>query len=550
MSKFNTNVRPATHSPVTSERSPSARTALGGAGFVRDTKSELFLLAVSNMVGQGTFHEDGGQRDERYAELVRAAALADPLWTAQFLGWLRNEGNMRSASLVGAAEYVKARLGAAGSRPAGQHETEAPDGTWEGDNLSYAVMSNRAVVDAVLQRADEPGELLAYWTSTYGRKIPKPVKRGVADAARRLYSERSLAKWDSEARGFRFGDVLELTHATPAHDWQGDLFKHAIDRRHGRGDEIPASLEMLHVRAELMAWPVQKRRDLFRRPELDSAASVLRQAGMTWESVAGWLQGPMTAEVWEALIPSMGYMALLRQLRNFDEAGVSDDVAEQVAARLADPEQVAASRQFPFRFLAAHKAVPSLRWGHALEKALTASLRNVPALPGRTLVVIDRSPSMFPGYGFSTPSKSDITCADQAAVFGCAVAMRAANATTVVYGGTSRTVDVPKGGSLLKLVDGLGGAINYTDTAAAVREHYAGHDRVLIVTDEQSATADAAGSVPTDTPVYVWNLAGYQHGNMPSGGRNRHTFGGLTDAAFRMVPLLESGRDGTWPWVA
>ena len=39
----------------------------------------------------------------------------------------------------------------------------------------------------------------------------------------------------------------------------------------------------------------------------------------------------------------MGYMALLRNLRNFDEAGLPDDAAEAVTARLADPEQVAKS---------------------------------------------------------------------------------------------------------------------------------------------------------------------------------------------------------------
>ncbi len=46
------------------------------------------------------------------------------------------------------------------------------------------------------------------------------------------------------------------------------------------------------------------------------------------------------------------------------------------------------------------------------------------------------------------------------------------------------------------------------------------------------------------------NLAGYRAGHGPSGERNRHTFGGLSDAAFRMVPLLESARDADWPWAA
>lgn len=100
---------------------------------------------------------------------------------------------------------------------------------------------------------------------------------------------------------------------------------------------------------------------------------------MTWEAVAGWLQGPMDAAAWEAVIPSMGVMALARNLRNFDEAGVSDEVAETVARKIADPEQVTKSRMLPMRFYSAFNAAPSLRWGHALERALTASMANIPS---------------------------------------------------------------------------------------------------------------------------------------------------------------------------
>jgi hypothetical protein len=49
---------------------------------------------------------------------------------------------------------------------------------------------NRRLVGSVLRRADEPGEMLAYWTSRYGRAVPKPVKRGIADTVARLYDER------------------------------------------------------------------------------------------------------------------------------------------------------------------------------------------------------------------------------------------------------------------------------------------------------------------------------------------------------------------------
>ncbi|MFC8916141.1 hypothetical protein ACFT5C_10260 [Streptomyces sp. NPDC057116] len=293
----------------------------GGAGVLRDPRSELFLLAVANFVTQTTFYESGGARDDRFTALVRELAVEDPEWTAGLLRWLRGEGNMRTASIVGAAEYVKARLEASA--------TEGPTG--------------RQVVASVLQRADEPGELLGYWTSRYGRNVPKPVKRGVADAVRRLYTARSLLKYDTAGKDYRFGDILNLVHASPdpaKQPWQGELFRAPVPHRAG-------------------------------------------------ESV----------------------LTVLGRFRQ------------------------------------------------------------------------------------------------------------------------------------------LGG----TNTTEAVRAHYRGHDRVLIVTDEQASFShygNPVQQVPPRVPVYTWNLAGYRPGHAPSGNAYRHTFGGLTDTAFRMVPLLEAGRSAHWPWSA
>ncbi|RFU38407.1 TROVE domain-containing protein, partial [Actinomadura logoneensis] len=397
---------------------------------------------------------------------------------------------------------------------------------------------NRALVRAALRRADEPGELLAYWRSRYGRALPQPVKRGVADAVRALYTERSLIKYDTGL--VRFADVLELTHPRAADARQGDLFRHAIDRRHGHDAVIPGSLAVLRARAELLALPTGARRELLDRPD---ATDVLAAAGMTWESLAGWLGGPLSAAFWERIIPSMGYFALLRNLRNFDRAGVPDELAEQVAARLTDPEQVARSRVLPMRFLAAHRAAGSLRWAWPLERALDASLANVPSLPGRTLVLVDRSYSMF-----GRPSaRSELTAADTAAIFGTALALRAEKADLVQFGSGHERVPCRRGDPVLEVVQrfrDLGG----TETAAALRARFRGHDRVVIVTDEQAWGGDPTAVVPRRVPVYTWNLVGYRHGHAPSGTATRHTFAGLSDAAFAMIPLIETGRTTGWPF--
>ncbi len=538
MSKFNVkdNRRVSATGPITTDTTPSGITHEGAPGYARDAKGELFLLAVANMVGEHTFYEKAGDRDERYEKLIHAVAVADADWAYRFLRWLRTEANMRSASLVGAAEAVRARLATSGQAkepPIAMDVSPAP--------------TNRAIIDAVLQRADEPGELLAYWTTRYGRAIPKPIKRGIGDAIQRLYTEYNLLKYDTDSKGFRFADVLDLTHPSPAAPWQGALFRVALARRHGRSEipEVDERLPMILANAALRAAAAEL-------PELLLDAGRLRTAGMTWEDVLSLAGSKLDkGRLWEALIPSMGYMALLRNLRNFDEAGVPDEVAGRVVARLADPQQVTKSRQLPFRFYAAHQAVQSLRWGHALEKALAASLINVPALGGRTLILVDQSPSMFPGFHFSSkPAHKEISNADLAKLFGSALALQAADATLVGYGHANYRVPFTPGEAVLHLM-GKFHREDGTDAFGAAHDHLDRHDRIVVVTDGENNgqrfwSWEDAG-VPRHVPVYEWNIGGYKY-SQTAGTPNRHAFGGLTDHAFRLIPLLEAGQRGDWPF--
>ncbi|MET8545859.1 TROVE domain-containing protein [Kitasatospora sp. NPDC004799] len=490
----------------------------GGSGYVREPKAELFLLAVSHRFGRDTFYETAAEREERYLRLVREHALSDPRWTLGLLRWLRTEARIRTAAVAGAAAFVHARAAAG------------------------AAGYSRQAVDAVLQRPDEPGELLEIWTTRYGRRLPQPLRRGIGDAVRRLYTARALLKYDTPAHRFRFGDVLELTHPAPdpARPWQGALFRYALDRRHHPESALPPAGErLLTSHHALLAVPRADRRALVTGP---GGADRLAEAGMTWEALAGWLHGPLDAAVWEAVIPSMGPMALVRNLRNFDQAGVGDAAAAAVARRIADPEEVRRSRQFPFRYLAAHRAARSPRWAEALGTALGHSLARVPALPGRTLVLVDRSGSMF-----DQPSaRTGLDRADTAAVFGTALALRAERADLVQFGSGSWTVE--PGPSVLETV-GRFRALGGTRTAAAVLKHYREHDRVVVVTDEQDdrSRSDPFAPVPEDVPVYTWNLAGYGTGHTPPGPR-RYTFGGLGDASFALIPLLERGHAAAWPW--
>ena len=547
MAKFNTiDKRAAARGagPIIAEATPTGPTHEGAPGYGRDEKSELFLLAVSNMVGEDTFYEKAGARDSRYAQLVQTVAVLDPQWMAGFLGWLREDANMRSASLVGAAEAAQARLiTRAGVWPANPVRTAKA-----GDAAPTQVpqVTTRAMVASVLQRADEPGEFLAYWTARYGRNLPQPIKRGVADAARRLYTPYAALKYDTPSHGFRFGDVLDLTHPSPSDHEQSELFRYLIDRRHNH----PADQNQLTKLP--MVWENQQLRDAVAQ---GNAAGLfdpvkLRAAGMTWEdalSLAG--SGVDKAKLWTALWPTMGYMALLRNLRNMDEAGVTDAVAVDIAARLANPLQVAKSRQFPYRFLAAYENAPNLRWGKALDTALNLSLANLPDLPGRTLVLIDTSASMQSGLS----SRSKMSPAKAAAVFGVALAARC-GADLVGFADGTFAHRIPKAASVIREVERFlertGEVGHGTMIARSVRAAFNKHDRVFIISDMQTMDRDTTSAVPADVPLYGFNLGGYKHTALPAGSvAFRHEFGGLTDATFRMVPLIEAGRRAAWPWL-
>lgn len=530
MTRFNdTKTKAATGtSPV--KATTRTKTYEGGEAFLRDEKSELFLLAVVNFYGQNTFYEKASDRDKRYADLIHKVAVEDPEWLVDMLSWLRGpEGNIRTAALVGAAEFVKARL----------RVTSAA-----GKGL------NRQVIRNVLQRADEPGELLAYWTSRYGRRIPKPIKRGVRDAVQRLYTEYSLLKYDTNSKGWRFGDVIDMVRPVPVDDKQNALFRYAIERRHNRDNEIAESLEMVRTNAQLRSST---------NPEAWLNQDSLKLAGMTWEDALSAVGSKVDkGKLWESIIPSMGYMALLRNIRNFDESGVSDKVAQTVIERLQDPEQVAKSRQFPFRFYSAHRAAPSQRWGYALDKALTACMSNLPEFKGRTLILVDTSGSM---QGTNYSENSQVRYVDNAALFGVALALRNPGADLRGFASGEFDHQVRKGGSVLREMERftrrIGEVGHGTDIVGAVtrslqRKDY---DRIVILTDMQTfgggwgyrgSVGDAA---PANVPIYGFNLAGYKSTAIQSGTSNRHEMGGVTDATFKMIPLLEAGRNADWPWV-
>lgn len=514
-----------------------ATTFEGAPAFTRDSKSELFLLGVSSFFGEDTFYEKGGDRAARFVALVQKVAAEDPAWIRAFIPWLRKQANIRTAAIVAAVEAAKVLV-----------KTPTKPGE---------VGPGRQLLLDTFTRADEPAEALAYWLKTYGRSMPGAIRRGIADGASRFYTQRNFIKWDGDSKAVRLADVIELCHPTPRTAEQSALFKYILDSRRGT-PEIPAALNMVQGRDAIMKLSAADKAKLLNGDEVTRIpglpmvhpATVLESAGMTWEQVSSW--GKFTAKTWETLIPSMGYMALLRNLRNFQEAGISAAATKMVVDKLSDPEEVAKSRQLPFRFLSAYMNAEGAQWALALETALQLSTANIPALPGRTLVLVDVSGSMV--VALSPKSKMRVTT--MGALFG--VALAAKGNSVDLYGFDNNTFkhEVKKGSSILRGAEAFdrkatGGG---TETTKALKSTWAGHDRVIIITDEQTFgpnrgdwQGNVGDQVPEHVPVYAFNMVGYAPAMLDTSA-TRHQLGGLTDHTFSMIPLIEAGQRAQWPW--
>lgn len=542
MAKFSTNqTMVAPTKRITKQTSPVTttdkriKTAEGSLGYERDAKSELFLLAISNML-EDTFYESAKDRDSRFVSLIHKVTREDPEWVAKFIPYLRNTMGMRSASTVMAVEYGLALSGV------------------DRDTLQQNLYP-RYVLTSALSRADELQETIGYYFAKEGKNLPMWLKRGISDAAQRFYTERNALKYDGQSKDIRFGDVIELVHARPKNETQSKLFRYLIEKRHNRDEISTDGLDMIQRASALQNMPVKDRKPWLLSDNFDP--EMLELAGFTWERLSGWVQGSMDKTVWEAILPSMGYAAVLRNLRNFEEAGISNKMADFVINKLQDEEEVRRSRQFPIRFYSAFKATESLKWGSALERGLELSLSNIPFLKGRTLILIDVSGSM----SGTLSQNSKVRNAEIAALFGIGVARRTDKADVYTYNNQASPFHI--GRSILldmkNIESRIGGG---TDTFGSLDQTYKGQDRVIILTDEQAHPAyfgstgyygysnDPSTIVNNVTcPIYTFNVAGYKTAQLDSGSNGRYAFGGLSDMGFKMIDLLEKYQTGSWPWM-
>jgi 60 kDa SS-A/Ro ribonucleoprotein len=141
-----------------------------------------------------------------------------------------------------------------------------------------------------------------------------------------------------------------------------------------------------------------------------------------------WLTAfELTAQDWAVLADRMGWQALRLNLNTLARNGAFavEGVTQKVAARLSDTEALSKARVLPYQLMMAMESVGDgvpLAVQAALETALEASLKKVPAVKGCVVVCPDVSGSMgSPATGYRKGATSKVRCIDVAALVSAAM---------------------------------------------------------------------------------------------------------------------------------
>lgn len=410
--------------------------------------ARLNVLKLSNLVPVARTHEGAPARHISAEQELRRSVMACLLWEDQFYeDGVEIAGRIRELVPRVPAERVASMAVEARTSMKLRHAPlllvremarHASHRALVGDTLAQ-----------VIQRADELAEFVAiYWKD--GRvPLSKQVKTGLATAFGK-FDEYALAKYNRPGP-IKLRDVLFLTHAKPKDETQAELWKRLVEGK--------------------------------------------LQTPDTWEvALSG---GAEKREAWERLMTErkLGALALLRNLRNMQQAGVREEL---IYSALRDMKT---DRVLPFRFIAAARYAP--QWESALESAMFRCVEAQPKLKGKTVLLVDVSGSMVDRLS----RRSEMLRTD--AAYGLAVLLRELCEKIEIYSFSEKTKRIPaRRGFALR--DAIEHSQPHSGTylGKAVEEVAGKYDRLIVITDEQ-----AHDQVPAPTSAgYVINVASYKNG--------------------------------------
>jgi 60 kDa SS-A/Ro ribonucleoprotein len=476
----------------------------GAKAYKLTPEMELYSAVVTAGLSDN-FYEKSDTRLARIQELMLKNTTE---YVAKLAVYARNEMYMRSVPMVLAVELAKT-------------------------NSGNGLVSK--TVNGVVKRADEITELLAYYQLANTRtgvkklnKLSKQIQKGLSEAFNR-FDEYQFAKYN-RATEIKLRDALFIVHPKSKDESQQAIFnkiaKNELAVPYTWETELSALGQVKYENAKAKAESVKVK--------------------------------------WEELIDSgkIGYMALMRNLRNILEANVSATHIQKVCDYLSNENAVANSKQLPFRFLAAYREIKFLRSEYvsmilnALEDAVVASAKNLKGfnMSTRVLIACDVSGSMQKPVS----AKSKVLLFDIGLMLGMLMQSKCKRVVAGMFGDRWKIINMPNRGVLSNVEHYYKreGEVGYATNGYKVIDDLINRevimDKIMVFTDCQLWDSKFGASslekswkaykqIVPHAKLYLFDLAGY--GNAPISLQKHDVclIAGWSDKVFDVLHSIENG---------
>jgi hypothetical protein len=533
MSKWNRQVNRQIQPPQ-----PTTINLAGGTAFDMSAELELVTILLSSFV-QDKFYRGAN------AELARVKQLVDkldPLFAAKAAIYARQEFGMRSITHMLAGELA--------AKIKGQ--------PWAKD-----------FYHKVIRRIDDMSEILAYYLNNYGTKkestsvdkfgkpkkkkqdkmvlraIPNAMKKGFAAAMSDYYTypdgtpkrhpdghpfkgqiafkmdDNLVSKWKKDSAEISLVDIVNLVH--PNQGKRGDFINNVWHRL---------------VRGELK----------LSKETVENAMSRIGQVAETTEQ-----KEQLSVEAWKNKLKdgsTSGYLNTIRNIRNMVNLNNSE-LTEMLIKAITDEKEIKKSVVMPFQFMTAIEEISKIggtgKVMTALHQAVDMACQNVPNFPGRTLIAVDASGSMFPGWSHKEGSSP----IDHASIMAAALYKRIENSDLIIFGTNAEYYSPAKTSSVADITSRIKarqfGGTNFPTVFDLASAHNIAYDRVFILSDMQSwqhgynGVSDSFHAykkrLGVNPKLYCYDLAGYGTLQFPEA--NVYTLAGFSEKVFDLVAQLE-----------
>jgi len=498
MARYNTKAKPTVQT-VTNHQ--------GGQGYNYDPKHELVAILATGL--DNKYYEKVGEREQRLSDVIAEVAKTDKVFAAKALVYARTVMGQRTVTHFGAVELAKALAGdSLGSR-------------------FFSKRARKANAGGIIYRLDDMLEIAAcYQARNPGKSLSNAIKKGFKSALEAA-DEYELAKYQASNRDLSLVDIVNLVHPKPSEKMvpvfaklmKGELkqFNTVEDKNTKAGQEVAAKVKAGEITAE-------------------QATEVLNAA-----------KEDNYAELIETR--KIGYLALLRNLRNILKTGAKAEVIKGACELLTDKKLIKQSLVFPHQIdlaleimldeFGASTARPFIS---ALNTAYELAIPNLTELfpHGKTAVVFDSSGSMDSRIKLANKNQGSEAAIDKAALIAATLA-KGINADVFHFADFCTQIKfnpLDSVNTLKKAFSNEQGRVGYGTAFNSIMKTLNGkYDRVFVISDMQGGDAIDSKSY-SNIHIYSVDICGYGTTMFKPGNKVYKIFGYSSDI-YELIKKVE-----------